>query len=71
MCLGDQVIDDKGSGIIRVRWSHGLSNDDGGVDRGQGVHNASEGSETTMEVAGDGLWTQGIYDDDRGVGGGR
>ena len=44
VCLWDQVIDDNGDGISRVRRSRRLINNGGGVDRGQGIYNASEGS---------------------------
>ena len=72
MCLRDQGIDDNdGSGGGRVRRDRGLSDNDGGVGRGQGISDASEGSETTTEAEGDRQRSQGIYNDDGGIRGGR
>ena len=71
MCLQAQDIDNNDSGVGRVRRSRGISNDDVGVGRGQGIDDASEGSETTTGVSGDKRQAQGIYDDDGGVSGGR
>ena len=68
VCLWDQVIDDNGNGIGRVRRSRRLSNNGGGVDRGQVIYNASEGSYTTTEAAIDRRQAQVIYDDNGGVG---
>ena len=51
MCLRDQGIDDDGGGVARVRWAHEISDKDGGVGRGQGIDDASEGSETTTEAS--------------------
>ena len=71
VCLRDQVIDDDNGGVGRVRRARGLSNDDGGFGRGQGIYDASKGLETTTEAAGDQRRVRGIYDNDVGVGGGR
>ena len=71
MCLRALTIDNGNGGISRVRRARGLSNDDKGVSRGQGIYDASEGSETTTEVEGARRQDQGIYDDNRGVVGGR
>ena len=70
MCLRAQGIDNNDGDVGRVRRSRGLSEDNGGVKRGQGIRDASEGSETTTEVAGDIRQSQVTYDDDGGVGGG-
>ena len=43
VCLWDQGIDDDNGVIDRVRRAHGLSNDNRGVGRGRGIHDASEG----------------------------
>ena len=68
--LQAQVIDDNNGGIVRVRRACGLSSNNGGVGRGQGIYNASEGSETTMEAAVAKSWAQIIYDNNGGVSGG-
>ena len=47
MCLRDQIIDENNGVIDRERQACGLSDDDGGVSRGQGIDCASEGLETT------------------------
>ena len=39
--------------------------------KGRGKEDASEGLETTTEAAGARRWSQGIYDDNGGFGGGR
>ena len=71
MCLRAQCIDEKNGSVSRVIQERGLSNNYGGVGRGRGVDDASEGSETTAEVGGGRRRSQLIYDDDGGVGGGR
>ena len=71
MCLRAQGIDDKDGCVIRLRRAHGISNDSGGVGRGRGIHDASEGSETTTEAAGARQRAQVIYDDNVGVDGGK
>ena len=71
MSLKAQGIDNNDSVIGRVRRACVLSDDDGGVGRRQGIRNASEGLETTTETEGGRRRDQGIYDGDRGVGGGR
>ena len=71
MCLRDQGIDDNNGGVGRVRWDRGLSDNDGGFVRGRVIRNASEVSETTREAAGSRQRARGIYNEDRGVGGGR
>ena len=71
MCLRSQVIDNEDSGVGGGRRYRGLSGDNGGVDGGRGIDNASEGLETMTEVAGDRQRSQGIYDNDGGVSGGR
>ena len=70
MCLQAQGIDDDDGRVGRVRRSHRLSDNNGGVGRGQGIYNASEGSDTTAEATETKPWAQGIYDNDGGVGGG-
>ena len=71
MRLRAQGIDGDNGGVGRVRRSHRLSNNDGGVRKGQGTYNASKGSETTTEVAEARRRYQGIYDDNGGVSRGR
>ena len=45
---------DYDDGVVgRVRRACRLSDDDGGVNRGRVIDDASEGSETTTEAAGD------------------
>ena len=51
MFLRDQVIDDDDGVVDRVLWAHGLSDNDGGVGRGQGIDDASDGLETTTEFS--------------------
>ena len=51
-----------GSGYWRWWWQRRI---------GRGICNASEGSKTTTEVAGDWRRSQRIYNEDRGGGGGR
>ena len=43
MWLQDQGIDDNNHGVVRVRQARELSEDGGGVGRGQGIRDASEG----------------------------
>ena len=71
MCLQDQGIDNDDGGVIRVRWACGLSENNRGLGRGQGIYDASKGLETTAEAAGDRQRAQEIYDNNSGVGGGR
>ena len=51
VCLGDQGIYNDG-GVGGGRRSRGFSDDNGGAGGGRGIDDASEGSDTTMEVAG-------------------
>ena len=51
VCLQAQGIDNKNGGIGKVRWDHGISDDDEGVGRGQILDDVSEGLEITTEVA--------------------
>ena len=53
MCLRAQGIDDDNRVVGRVGQACGLSHDDGGVGRGWGIYDVSEGSEMTMEAVGD------------------
>ena len=69
MCLRYQVIDDNGSGVSRVGQARGLINNVRGVGGGRGIDNAYKRSDTTTETAGGRRQTQGIYDNDGGVGG--
>ena len=71
VCLQARGIDNDNGGVVRVRRASRLSNYNGGIGRGRGIRNASEGPETTTEAAGARRRSRGIYDDDRGVGGGR
>ena len=71
LCLWAHSIDDKNGGVYRVRWDRGLSDNDGGVGRGRGIYEASEGSETTTEAARDQRRARGIYDEEGGIGGGQ
>ena len=71
MCLRAQGIDDDDDGVVRVRRARGLRDYYGGVGRGRGIDDASEGLDTTTEAAGDRQRAQGIYDDGGDVGGGR
>ena len=72
MCLRDQGIDnDDGGGVFRVRRACGLSDNNGGVVRGRGIYNASEGFDTTTEAARDRRRARGIYNNNGSVGGGR
>ena len=71
MCLQAQGTDNNDSGIVRVRRDHGISNDDGGVGREQGIRYASEGLETTAETTGARQWARGIYNNNGGVNRGR
>ena len=50
MCLRAQGIDDGDDIVDRLRRSHGLGNDNGGVGRGRGIHDASEVLETITEA---------------------
>ena len=61
VCLQADGIDDDYGGVGRVRRAKVCSNDNGGVSRGRGIRNASEGSETTTEVAVVRRQAQGIY----------
>ena len=71
MCLRAQVIDNNKRGVGRVRRARGLRNNDVGFGRGQGMHNASKGSETMNEAAGARRRDRGIYNNNGSVGGGR
>ena len=71
MCLQAEGIDENNGGVRRLRRAKGLRYNNGGVGRGQGIHDASEESETTADVAGDRRRTQGIYENNGGIGGGR
>ena len=71
MHLWAQVIDDNVGGFRRGRRACRISNDNGGVDRGRGIYNASKGSETTSEAAGDRQQARLIYDNNGGLGRGR
>ena len=71
MCLRDQGIDDGNGSVGRVRQARGLSDDGGGVGRGQGIYDASDGSEKTPEALGARRRARGIYDNDGGIGGGK
>ena len=50
MCLRAQGIDDNTGVVGRVRRSHGISDDNGGVRRGRGTDDAYKVSDTTMEA---------------------
>ena len=52
VCLRDQDIDNEEDGIDRVRQAHGLSKNDGGVGREQGIDYASKRSATRTEAVG-------------------
>ena len=54
-----------------MRRAIGISDEDGGVGRGRGIRDASDGLETMTTAAGARQRYQGIYDDNGGVGGGR
>ena len=69
--LQDQGIDNNNSSVGRVRRARGISDDDWGVVIGRVIYDASKGLETTTEAAGARRPAQVIYNDDRGVGGGR
>ena len=71
MCLRDQGIYNDDGVIGRVRRARGISDEGGGVGGGQGIYDASKGSETTPEAAGVRQRVRGIYDNDGGFGGGR
>ena len=51
MCLQDKVIDDNNGVVGRVIRTRGLSDYNGGVDRGQGIDDVSEGLEITTEAS--------------------
>ena len=67
MCLQADGIDKNDGGVGRVRRAKGLRNDDIVVGRGQGIRNASEGTEKMTEAAGDIRRPRGIYNNNRGV----
>ena len=71
MCLRAQSIDNYNNGVCIVRQVLGLSNNDGGVGKGQKIDYASKKSEKTTEAAGARRRAQEIYDDDGGVSRGR
>ena len=62
MCLQDQVIENDDGGVNRRRQAQGISDNDGGIGRIQGIDSASEGSETTPEAAGARRLARGIYE---------
>ena len=51
VCLRDQFIDENNGVVDIVRRARGLRKEDGGVGRGQGIDNASEGSEAMTEAS--------------------
>ena len=69
--LQEEGIDKKNGGVGRVRQAKVLRDHGGGVGTGKGIRDAFKGSETMTEAAGDRQRAQGIYDNNRGVGGGR
>ena len=71
MCLWYQGIDNDDGGGVRVRRARRLSDDNGGVGRGRGIEDASEGLETRTEMVGAMQRGQGIYSDDGGARKGR
>ena len=71
VCLRAEVIENDDGGVGRVRQAKGLSDNDVGIRRRRGIRDASEGSETMAEAAGDRRRAQGIYNNDGGVEGGR
>ena len=71
LCLWGEVIDNYNGGVHRVRRSLRLNNNNGGICRGRVISDASKGSKTTTEVAGDRRQDQIIYDNNRGVRGGK
>ena len=52
MCLRSQVIGDDSGSVGGGRRDRGFSNENGGFGRGRGIDDASDGLETTAEVAG-------------------
>ena len=44
VCLRVEGIDDNDGGVGILRRAKGNNDEDGGVGRGQGIHDASEGS---------------------------
>ena len=71
MHLQTQYFDDDDGSVGRVRRARGISNNNRGIERGRGIYDVSEGSETTTDAAGARRRFQGIYDDVGGVSGGR
>ena len=71
LCLRDQGIDNNDGGVGRLRSSSGLSDVGGGVIRRRVICDASKWSVTMTEAAGARRQAQGIYDNDRSVGGRR
>ena len=71
MCLQAPVIDKNDGSVGRVRWAHRLRHNDRTVGRGQGVDNVSKGLEIKTKAEGVRRRARGIYDNDRGAGGGR
>ena len=51
MFLWAQGVDNNNNIVDRVRRGRGISNDEGGVRRGIGIDDTSEGLETTAEAA--------------------
>ena len=51
MCSRAQGIGGNNSVVDRVRQARGISNDDGGVGRGQGIDDATKGMKTTTEAS--------------------
>ena len=49
MCLQAQGVDEEKGIVNRVRWPHGISDNNGGVGRVRVIDNASEGLETTTD----------------------
>ena len=71
VCLLAQGVGDNSNDVGRVRQARRLSNDDGCVDRGRRIDDASEVLDTTTEAVGARRQAQGIYDNNGGVDGGR
>ena len=71
VCLREEGIDDNNSGVGIVIQAKVISDHGRGVGTGRWIRDASEGSETMTEAAGARKRAQGIYNNNRGVGGGR
>ena len=71
VCFRAEGFEDNNIDVWRVRHTKGLSDDDGGISRQQGIRDAPKESETTTDAEGDRRRSRRICNNDRSFEGGR